>query len=90
MVKKIAVLVRERQKEALRMAVGLILMDDLIDVYILDREVEQTEDNVMNLDTMKEMDMNLYTNYRENEGLSFIPSEVIAEKLLDYDIIVPY
>lgn len=33
MVKKIAVLVRDRQEEALRMAVGATLKDDVIDVY---------------------------------------------------------
>ena len=90
MVKKIAVLVRERQNEALRMAVGLILMDDLIDVYVLDREVEQTEDNVMNLETMQEMEMNLYTNTEMNSGLQYCTTEQIAERLLDYDLIVPY
>jgi hypothetical protein len=44
MSKKIAILVRDRQGEALRMAVGAILMDDAIDVYVLDRKVEDTEE----------------------------------------------
>ena len=42
MQKKIAVLVRERQSEALRMSLGLILVDDQVDVYVLDRKVRSS------------------------------------------------
>ncbi|VAX28385.1 hypothetical protein MNBD_NITROSPIRAE02-1419 [hydrothermal vent metagenome] len=90
MAKKIAVLVRDRQGEALRMAVGITLMDDIIDVYVLDRKVEETEDNDLNLETMKDMEMNVYTNCKENEELEYLSTEEIAEKLLGYDHILPY
>ncbi|HDY71624.1 MAG TPA: hypothetical protein ENH50_08120, partial [Nitrospirae bacterium] len=59
--KKITVLVRDRQGEALRMAVGITLLDDVIDVYVLDRKVEETEDNTMNIEMMKDLDMKVYT-----------------------------
>ena len=90
MAKKIAVLVRDRQGEALRMAVGITLMDDIIDVYVLDRKVEETEDNDLNLETMKDMEMNVYTNCKENEELEYLSTEEIAEKLLGYNHILPY
>jgi hypothetical protein len=90
MAKKIAILVRDRQEEALRMALGLILMDDVIDLYVLDGKIESSEDNVMNIETMKEMDMNLYTNFRGNEDLRYLDTGQIAERLPEYDIIVPY
>ncbi len=90
MAKKIAVLVRDRQGEALRMAVGITLMDDVIDVYVLDRKVEETEDNELNLETMKDMEMNVYTNCKENEDLEYLSTEEIAQKLLEYDHILPY
>ncbi|MEC4685599.1 MAG: hypothetical protein VST71_07700 [Nitrospirota bacterium] len=90
MAKKIAVLVRDRQGEALRMAVGITLMDDIIDVYVLDRKVEETEDNDLNLETMKDMEMNVYTNCKENEDLEYLSTEEIAQKLLEYDHILPY
>ncbi|NOY39925.1 MAG: hypothetical protein GXO95_06825, partial [Nitrospirae bacterium] len=80
MAKKIAVLVRDRQGEALRMAVGITLMDDIIDVYVLDRKVEETEDNDLNIETMKDMEMNVYTNCKENEGLEYLSTEEIAQK----------
>lgn len=90
MAKKICVLVRDRQGEALRMAVGETLMDDIIDVYVLDRKVEETEDNTLNVETMKDMEMKVYTNYKENEGLEYLSTEEIALKLLEYDHILPY
>ncbi|MEN8263138.1 MAG: hypothetical protein ABFR82_06715 [Nitrospirota bacterium] len=90
MTKKIAVLVRERQAEALRMALGLILMDDIIDVYMLDRKVEETDENKISIETMKDMDMNIYTNYRKNEELQYLTSGEIAQRLPEYDMIVPY
>ncbi|HEB75598.1 MAG TPA: hypothetical protein ENJ04_04545 [Nitrospirae bacterium] len=90
MSKKIAVLVRDRQGEALRMAVGITLMDDVIDVYVLDRKVEETEDNTLNIETMKDMEMNIYTNTKENADFEFLSTEEIARKLLEYDHIIPY
>jgi hypothetical protein len=88
--KKIAVLVGKRQSEALRMAIGLTLMDDTIDVYVLDRKVEETDANLLNIETMQEMDVKGYTNYTGNEGMEYISTEDIALKLLDYDHIVAY
>ncbi|GBE02034.1 hypothetical protein BMS3Abin08_01472 [bacterium BMS3Abin08] len=88
--KKITVLVRDRQGEALRMAVGITLLDDVIDVYVLDRKVEETEDNTMNIEMMKDLDMKVYTNCKDNEGLEYLSTEEIAQKLLGYDHILPY
>jgi len=88
--KKIAVLVRDRQGEALRMSVGVTLMDDTIDVYVLDRKVESNADNDLNLETIKDMDMKLYTNTKENAGMNYIPNEELAKRLLEYDHIIPY
>ncbi len=90
MTKKIAVVVQDRQGEALRMAVGTILMDDIIDVFILDREVENTEENNLYLETMKELEMNTYSNVRENGAIKYLSTEEIATKLLEYDHILPY
>ena len=90
MAKKIAVLVRERQAEALRMGVGIILLDDRVDVYVLDRPVEESEDNVLNLETMAELGMKIFSTTKENENMEFVSPEALADRLLDYDHIVPY
>jgi hypothetical protein len=90
MQKKIAVLVRVRQSEALRMSLGLILVDDQVDVYVLDRKLQATEETSLYLDTMKEMEMQIHTNCRENEGMDYVTVEEIVLKLPQYDHILAY
>ncbi len=90
MAKKIAVLVRDRQGEALRMSVGITVMDDQIDVYVLDRKIEENEENEMNLEMIKEMEMNLYTNVKDNTDMECMSNEDLARKLLEYDNILAY
>ncbi len=89
-VKKFAVLVRDRQSEALRMAVGLILLDDIVDVYVLDKKVEETEGNQLNIETLSNMGMTLYTNWGENQDMQRLSNGEIAHKLFEYDNILPY
>lgn len=88
--KKVAVVVRERQEEALRMAVGMTIMVDHVDVYVLDREVERNEKNELNLETLRELGRPVFTNYEKNPDMEFLPTEEIAKKLLDYDHVIPY
>ena len=90
MQKKIAVLVRERQGEALRMSLGLILVDDLVDVYVLDRKLQAEGEAALHLETIKEMEMQIYTNCRDNEGLAYLPAGEIALRLPQYDHILAY
>ncbi|MDF1577398.1 MAG: hypothetical protein P1P81_03025 [Desulfobulbales bacterium] len=90
MEKKIAVLVRDRQGEALRMAVGIILLDDVIDVYVLDRKVDSSGNNELYLETIVDMEMNAYTNVKENEGLEYLSNEEIAARLVGYDHVLAY
>jgi len=90
MAKKIAILVRDRQGEGLRMGVGAMLADDLITVFVMDRKVEDADDNMMNLETMNDMNIKTYTNFKGNENIEYISTEEIAQKLLEFDLILPY
>lgn len=90
MQKTVAVIVRERQDEALRIAVGLTLLDDIIEVYVLDRKLDETENNRLNLETIDMMDIKIFTNAKVNEGMEYLSTEDIAKRLLDYDIVLPY
>lgn len=90
MTKKIAVLVRDRQEEALRMAVGIILLDDVIDVFILDHRVEDVGSIPLYMETIVDMEMNAFTNVKENEGLEYLSTKEIARRLGDYDHVIPY
>lgn len=89
MAKKVAILVRDRVGEALRMGVGATLADDQVHVFIMDNKVEMNDDNALNLETMQDLDVQIFTNNPENpyEQKS---TEEIAKMLVDYDIVVPY
>lgn len=90
MARKIAVLVRERQDEALRMSVGLTLMDDTIDVYVMDNKINPSEDNELNIETIKEMEMNLFSNCEENSDMQYLSNREISERLPSYDHVLAY
>lgn len=88
--KKIAVIVRDRQGEALRVAGGLTLADDIVDVFILDNKLDKSNAEIATpLELKIELDLKMYSNNPEN-GYTTITLEEMAKKLLEYDIIVPY
>lgn len=90
MSKKIAVVARERQSEAFRMAIGMVLLDDTIEMYVLDRPLEKSEDLELYLETFADLELNLYSNLRENEGAQFLTAEEIAHRLPEYDHVLVY
>jgi|Deesub1362A_J573_1020465.scaffolds.fasta_scaffold00004_123 hypothetical protein len=87
--KKIAVLVRDRKGEALRMAVGLTLADDEVNVFVMDDKLEPDEEMELNLETLNDMGAKIFTNNPDNpyEQMS---TEEIAKALVGYDVVVPY
>ncbi|GBE43700.1 MAG TPA: hypothetical protein ENH05_04390 [Rhizobiales bacterium] len=90
MTKKIAVLVRDRQEEALRMALGLTLADDAIDVFVLGGKLEETDANTQNLELFGDMGVGVYSDCRENGDMEFLSSDEIANRLIQYDHVLPY
>jgi len=90
MAKKIAVLVRERQAEALRVAVGLTLSDDLVEVYVLDRNVAPAPENATNIEVLREMGARIATNCADSEDLERLSNAEVARRLAACDLILPY
>ena len=88
--KRIAVVVRDRQAEALRVAGGLTLADDTIEIFILDEKLDRDAAEVaMPLELVTDLDLNMYSNNPEN-GCTTVTLEEMAKRLLDYDVVVPY
>jgi hypothetical protein len=88
--KKIAVIVRDRPGEALRVAGGLTLADDTIEVFILDGKLDKNDPEVATpLELISELDLKIYSNNPEN-GCAMMTLEEMSKKLLEYDIVVPY
>ncbi len=90
MARKIAILVRDRQSEAFRISAGLIVLDDVIDIFVLDRKVETDPDTQRNYELCRDMDLKIFTNNRENPEMEFLATDAMADKLTEYDFIDPY
>jgi hypothetical protein len=89
MAKKIAVLVRDRQAEALRMAVGLTLKNDEVTVFVMDRKLEESEAVTLNIGVLKELDVKIYSNNPQND-FEQMSTEMVARALVNYDSVIPY
>jgi hypothetical protein len=90
MSKKIAVIVRDRQAEALRMAVGLTLEDDQVTVYVMDNKIDDSDESVsLNVETLNDLDCKIYSNNPEN-NFEQMSTENIAQALVNYDSVLPY
>jgi len=93
---------RESQFEALRVALGAILEDHKVDLYILNNKIdldymkniceECPEEFKDNLEFMTDMGGSLYSNVKENEEFGFktMSTDEIVEKLKGYSVVIPY
>jgi hypothetical protein len=87
--KKLAIIVRDRQGEAFRMAVGLTLADDEVSAFVMDNKVEPDESMELNIETLPDMGGHIYTNNSDNP-FDQMSTEQIAKALLEYDGIIAY
>ena len=90
MAKKIAVVIRDRPGEALRMSLGLTLLDETVDVYVLGRRFESGTEYDLHLKTIREMEMKIYTDREENADFEQLSAADAALRLLEYDHVLPY
>ncbi|HBH62596.1 MAG TPA: hypothetical protein DDX85_12850 [Nitrospiraceae bacterium] len=89
MKKKIAILVRDRKSEALRMAVGATLSNDEVSVFIIDHKLEIDDDIEVNLEMLSDLKAKLFSNHPENPFEQKSTAE-IALMLSEYDVVIPY
>lgn len=90
MSKKIAVVVRDRQDEAIRMSIGLTLMDDSVDVFLINSKLIKTKQNALNIDTLDEMGVKVYSNIEGDSESNYVPTDIMVKDLLSYDHILSY
>jgi len=90
MSKKIAVVVRDRQSEAFRMAVGLTLEDDEVNVFVMDKKLDDSDESLsLNVETCNDLDVKIYSNNPANT-FEQMSTEDIARALVNYDSVLPY
>ncbi|MCL6093252.1 MAG: hypothetical protein M0Z32_08720 [Actinomycetota bacterium] len=88
--KKIAVIIRDRQDEALRMSVGLTLEGDEITVINLGDPIDHHGDNNLNVETLGDLDCGRISVNEADEGFEHMTMQNIPQKLLEFDHVVPY
>lgn len=88
--KKIAVLVSDRQGEALRMSLGLTLADDAITVINIGAPIEANDDNNLNVESLQMMDCELFSVNEVDADFQPISMQLLPEKLLEFNHVIPY
>ncbi len=86
--KKIAVMIRGRQSEALRMSVGLTVLDDQVEIFITE-PLKDDPKTLTELEGAMELGLKIYT-ITEDQRFQRLSLEEMAEKILEYDHVIPY
>lgn len=93
--KKVAVLIREktRQYEGLRTSLGLLLENHTVSMFVLNHEIELTEEYQDNMGFIDEMGGTRYSDVADNVnkyGFQPVTLEEIALKLKENQVIIPF
>ena len=93
--KKVAVLIREktRQYEGLRSSLGLLMENHIVSMFVLNHEIELTEEYLDNMRFIDELDGARYSDVADNVnkyGFQPITLEEIALKLRENQVIIPF
>jgi hypothetical protein len=88
--KRIALLVRDRPAEALRVAVGLTLADNTVEVFVLDPLPPDDAAAAVYLEVLAELRLPVRTTVPGNAGLASLPVAALARELLGFDHILAY
>jgi hypothetical protein len=86
---KIAVIVRDSQSEALRMSVGLTVLNDMVDIFITEKLKKNNENSETHLETIRDLKLKIYSTISGSE-FEYMSPEKMADKLLEYDRVLPY
>jgi hypothetical protein len=85
---RIAVLIRDRQGEALRMSIGLTVLSDEVDIFMMER-LRKDENTKTHLEAIGDLRLKIYSTVSDS-GFEYISPEELADKLLEYDRVIPY
>ncbi len=93
--KKVAVLIKdkERQYEGLRSSLGLLLENHKVSMFVLEHEVEMTEEYSDNMGFIDEMGGARYSNVPANvekHGFKAVSLDEIPGKLAESELVIPF
>ncbi len=93
--KKVAVLIRDKDNfyEGLRSSLGLCLEDHIVSMFVLNHEVDMTEEYEDNMGFLEEMEGKRYSNIDvncEKYRFKWIDSKDIGSKIKENDLVIPF
>jgi hypothetical protein len=93
--KKVAVLIKDkdRQYEGLRSSLGLLLENHVVSMFVLEHEVEMTEEYSDNMGFIDEMGGSRYSNVPANiekHGFKAVKIEDIPATLRDQEVVIAF
>ena len=93
--KRVAVITKDknRQFEALRTGLGLLLEQHNVSLFVIDHEVECDEHYLDNLGFIDEMGGDRYSNHRlniERHGFRPVSLQETGRLLSEHDLVIPY
>ncbi len=93
-VKHVAFIIRDRDNdwEGIRSSLGLAVENFWVHTFVLDHEVDMTDDVRENLEWLSDMECTYYSNHPENirNGFQPITIDELGVKLREMDLIIPF
>ncbi len=95
MSKKVAVVIKDkaRQYEGLRSSLGLLLENHVISMFVLDHEIDMTEEYQDNMGFIDEMGGARYSNVPANiekYGFKPVATAELGARLLESELVIPF
>jgi hypothetical protein len=95
MAKRVAVITkdRDRQHEALRTGLGLLLESHSVSVFVLNHEIERSEHYLDNLGFIDEMGGDRYSDHPvnvEQHGFRRVSLQEAGRLLAEHDLVIPF
>ena len=84
----IAVIARNRLSEALRMSIGLTAMDNSVDIFLTEK-FKKDESTETQFEVIRGLNLHIYST-TPNSQFEYISPDMMADKLLEYEKILPY
>jgi hypothetical protein len=87
MTKRILVVIGDRAEEALRMALGLTLADDTVEVCLT---APRGGEGAEHLELLRDIEVPVWTTDQANSDLPLVARDDMARRLAEFDHVIPY